>query len=846
MYDMVFVGPKSERYNNLKQKYAMLKHAKDVDMARSLSMTKMLWIIWDDVQVCDDFDFEFEADQWSQDVVHIFKNDNIFDGIILVPKSVTITEEEIKHRIFSKKKEVAIIASTPISFDVFEINSYDDYTHALENSSTEMFWMTSNNLKIDNNLVNSFYISHHDIVDRKQNHAFIHRVDDTDYYNGVFLCSKHASLSKREVEYRFPVNRKEWNIVASGPVEYDIFNIDSYDDYTHALENSKTEMFWMVPSDVTVCSDFTFNLYFNFDNSYDRKTNHVFLNNNEYDGIVLCSKQSPINKREINHRFIVNAKKWDIVASNPKPYDLFYVETWEEYEHAFENSSTEMFWAVSHNLKYDQTYINNFYFSHHNSYDRNENHSFVHSVGDKKLHNGVFLCSKNKPLNKKQIEYRFLVNAKQWDDVVSGPTQYDIFEVDTYKEYLDILKLYNKEMFWIVPTHVDPCKDFKFDLYFSHDNEYDRKINHVFKNDKYYDGIILCSKHSAISQREFEHKFLVTNKKEHDIQASTPRPYEVFHVSTYNEYINAKETSKFDLFWLTFDDINVQDDFKFDMYFPHYDTYNRNINHVFKNGKYYDGVILASKNEKISEREFLFRFLARKKEQDTLASMPAPYDVVFISYQEPNADENYRLLKEKVPNAKRVHGVKGIHQAHIEAAKQCTTPMFYIVDGDALIMDDFNFDHQVAAWQYDHVFVWRSQNPINDMVYGYGGLKLFPTQLTIDMDTTKPDMTTSISKKFNAMPNIANITAFNTGAFETWKSAFRECAKLSSKVIDRQKEDETNERLKIWTTVGHDRPFGEHAIRGARAGMQYGLSNGTDLRLINDFDWLKEQFDANI
>ena len=797
---MVFVGPKSERYNNLKQKYAMLKHAKDVDMARSLSMTKMLWIIWDDVQVCDDFDFEFEADQWSQDVVHIFKNDNIFDGIILVPKSVTITEEEIKHRIFSKKKEVAIIASTPISFDVFEINSYDDYTHALENSSTEMFWMTSNNLKIDNNLVNSFYISHHDIVDRKQNHAFIHRVGDTDYYNGVFLCSKHASLSKREVEYRFPVNRKEWNIVASGPVEYDIFNIDSYDDYTHALENSKTEMFWMVPSDVTVCSDFTFNLYFNFDNSYDRKTNHVFLNNNEYDGIVLCSKQSPINKREINHRFIVNAKKWDIVASNPKPYDLFYVETWEEYEHAFENSSTEMFWAVSHNLKYDQTYINNFYFSHHNSYDRNENHSFVHSVGDKKLHNGVFLCSKNKPLNKKQIEYRFLVNAKQWDDVVSGPTQYDIFEVDTYKEYLDILKLYNKEMFWIVPTHVDPCKDFKFDLYFSHDNEYDRKINHVFKNDKYYDGIILCSKHSVISQREFEHKFLVTNKKEHDIQASTPRPYEVFHVSTYNEYINAKETSKFDLFWLTFDDINVQDDFKFDMYFPHYDTYNRNINHVFKNGKYYDGVILASKNEKISEREFLFRFLARKKEQDTLASMPAPYDVVFISYQEPNADENYRLLKEKVPNAKRVHGVKGIHQAHIEAAKQCTTPMFYIVDGDALIMDDFNFDHQVAAWQYDHVFVWRSQNPINDMVYGYGGLKLFPTQLTIDMDTTKPDMTTSISKKFNAMPNIANITAFNTGAFETWKSAFRECAKLSSKVIDRQKEDETNERLKnsVW------------------------------------------------
>jgi hypothetical protein len=112
------------------------------------------------------------------------------------------------------------------------------------------------------------------------------------------------------------------------------------------------------------------------------------------------------------------------------------------------------------------------------------------------------------------------------------------------------------------------------------------------------------------------------------------------------------------------------------------------------------------------------------------------------------------------------------------------------------------------------------------------------------MDVTKPDMTTSISKKFIAVQEVANITAFDTGEFEAWKGAFRECAKLSSKIIDRQKEDETNERLQIWTTVGRDRPFGEYAIKGAIAGREFGLSNGADLRLINDFDWLKEQFNA--
>ena len=44
-----------------------------------------------------------------------------------------------------------------------------------------------------------------------------------------------------------------------------------------------------------------------------------------------------------------------------------------------------------------------------------------------------------------------------------------------------------------------------------------------------------------------------------------------------------------------------------------------------------------------------------------------------ISYKEPNAEENFDKLKSRFPWAQRVHGVKGIHQAHIEAAKLCTT-----------------------------------------------------------------------------------------------------------------------------------------------------------------------------
>ena len=221
------------------------------------------------------------------------------------------------------------------------------------------------------------------------------------------------------------------------------------------------------------------------------------------------------------------------------------------------------------------------------------------------------------------------------------------------------------------------------------------------------------------------------------------------------------------------------------------------------------------------------------------------YDIVFISYNEPSADENYAALKNRFPTAKRVHGVTGIHQAHIKAAKKCFTNMVWIVDADAIIVDDFNFNYTVPNHQLDHVHVWRSQNPINDLVYGYGGIKLFPRKLTVDMDISKPDMTTSISTKFKAMPEVANITAFNTGEFETWKSAFRECTKLASKVIDRQKNEETDNRLHTWQTVGKDRPYGEFALRGAQAGSAYGTSSRGDveaLKKINNFEWLKEKF----
>jgi len=221
------------------------------------------------------------------------------------------------------------------------------------------------------------------------------------------------------------------------------------------------------------------------------------------------------------------------------------------------------------------------------------------------------------------------------------------------------------------------------------------------------------------------------------------------------------------------------------------------------------------------------------------------YDIFFISYNELNADQNYALLKQRFPLAQRIHGVKGIQQAHIKAATQSLTKMFWVVDADAVIEPSFDFSFQTEPDAQQAVYVWKSRNPINELEYGYGGVKLLPKRLTMNMDPNRVDMTTSISNDFRGIQQVSNVTKFNTDPFNTWKSAFRECVKLSSKVIDRQEDKETEKRLLIWCTVGDDKPFGEYAIAGALAGRVYGTDNrgnSDTLRMINNFEWLQLVF----
>jgi len=226
------------------------------------------------------------------------------------------------------------------------------------------------------------------------------------------------------------------------------------------------------------------------------------------------------------------------------------------------------------------------------------------------------------------------------------------------------------------------------------------------------------------------------------------------------------------------------------------------------------------------------------------------YDIAFISYNESHATDRYIELLKAYPYNKfyRIQNIKGIHNAHIEAAKKANSNMFYVVDADAEILPSFKFNIKLDPSEEDIVHVWRSINPINGLEYGYGGVKLLPKNLTINMNISNPDMTTSISPRFKIINELSNITRFNTDPLSTWRSSFRECVKLSSKIIVGQLDEETQHRLDVWRFNGSQAPFAEYSRGGASAGEWYGTTYKDDpvsLAKINDFDWLEEQFNAH-
>ena len=215
-----------------------------------------------------------------------------------------------------------------------------------------------------------------------------------------------------------------------------------------------------------------------------------------------------------------------------------------------------------------------------------------------------------------------------------------------------------------------------------------------------------------------------------------------------------------------------------------------------------------------------------------------PMDIVFLSYDEPNAEENWKKIKENYPRAKRIQGVKGRTQAYHTAAAQSKTDYFFAVFPTIDIDDSFDFSFQPDRLKNACHYIFHCKNPVNGLEYGHRAVILYNKHLCLS--TIHPNLDFTLSQPHTVVPQVCGTSHFNTTPEISWRVAFREVLKL----CEMKPTVESKYRLKKWCELGK----GAYALlvqKGALDAVAYYKEVNGDKRalmLSYELDWLKEKF----
>ena len=232
-------------------------------------------------------------------------------------------------------------------------------------------------------------------------------------------------------------------------------------------------------------------------------------------------------------------------------------------------------------------------------------------------------------------------------------------------------------------------------------------------------------------------------------------------------------------------------------------------------------------------------------------------DFVYISYHEPNKEENWADLKNKVPWAKRVDGVKGFDSAHKAAAEKAETDFFISVDGDNII--DEGFLLETLDWEKTNpkaVHRWRAKNNVNGLIYGNGGLVGWPRETCLQMKThenakdKKAEIDFCWTVPHENLHNCYSTTVINAIPQQAWIAGYREGVKMSLEQGEhippaefKRKIWPSNLRiLTTWMNIGADVEYGKYAMLGARMGCYSTTVDTGEWFQVRDLDKMADLF----
>jgi hypothetical protein len=224
----------------------------------------------------------------------------------------------------------------------------------------------------------------------------------------------------------------------------------------------------------------------------------------------------------------------------------------------------------------------------------------------------------------------------------------------------------------------------------------------------------------------------------------------------------------------------------------------------------------------------------------------ALFDAVMLSYDEPLADRLHaRLQRVLGVRVKRLHGVQGMRRAYRLAAEVVDAEQFLLADADFVVATEFTLPSVEPLADGVSMRVWRARNPLNGLVYGYGGLKLIRRSALRQLGEAV-DVLAALPGRIEFVAEIAGTTRINQSPYHAWKAGFRECAMLARGSEYSMGDTESAERIAAWL-AGGEGEFAEFAVAGAREAVAFAHEAALVPALfakLNDPAWLYARFTA--
>lgn len=830
--------------------------------------SSMFWVVDPHVELDENWKFDYVPSRWEESVVHIWqhKGNSKQSGVKLMPRS-TYTQQEVRENSYIKLKEMNSIASKDPVWPVERLGtltSAEVQQVINKHKDVGYVWTVDPDIELNDNIIKQSIIPYTD----NSNVVHVWKRTDADGlvigHGGLRLWPTDydaTQLTDDQVLTSSIPNQLILDAVAGEQKEYPVCYLNSNNSILEQINefsiDCESNMFWVVDPHVELVDTWQFDYV---PTRWEERVVHIWQHqgNSKQSGVKLMPVGT-YTQQEVKDNSYIKLKEMYVVASKDPvwPVEQLNKLTSAEVQGIIsKHQGVGYVWTVDPDIELDSDIITQSIIPHTDNsnivhvWKRTDTDGLVIGHGGLRLWPTSYDASQ---LTDEQVLTCSIPEQLILDAVAGEQKEYPVCYLHNLNNIMEQLVQFestlDSNMYWVVEPNSTLVSDWKFDYV---PTKWEEHVVHVWIDSTDAQRGVRLIPAGTFTNTEYSIKQLINNSFK-DLKtvyrvATTPTTWECFAFNTETPLLKQlealKETSRGDYFYTIDPDVTPLPDFKYS-YTPQLDglckthAWQRSNPRTNKTHSY-GGIRLWHKDiQGLTSDDIKLNKMPRGTLQyvKATASEYKPYHIVLITYKQ----DNYAELLSKLPEGTLlVKDVEGIFNAHQQASNAVDTSMFWVVDGDADVVDDFDFSYIPDVYDQDVTHVWNSTNPVTGDTYGYGGVKLFNTNQVRGATTWGIDFTTGLGKRFKVMPEVACTTRFNTDAYSTWRSAFRECVKLAT-----SSDPDAQARLGAWLHPVPDAYFRSEAKLGAEMGNDYAgrnRGNTVALELINDYEWLEAQW----